>query len=102
VAARVVHPRDQITIITSNGIMLRTTVAEISQMGRSTRGVRIVKLGAGDSVAALAVIGHEDLDRKVEGSEDAVGTPTEELAEIEEMTDEPNEEMVTEEVEEVV
>ena len=103
VAARVVRPKDQITIITSNGIMLRTTVAEISQMGRSTRGVRIVKLAAGDSVAALAVIAHEDLDRKVEGSEDAVGTPEDNgLAEIGGVIDEPNEEMVTEEVEEVV
>ena len=107
VAARVVRPMDQITIITSNGIMLRTTVADISQMGRSTRGVRIVKLGEGDSVAALAVIAHEDLDRKVEGAEeasaeDAVGTPGDNrLAEIEGSV-EPNEEIVTEEVEEVV
>ncbi len=101
VAARVVHPKDQITIITSNGIMLRTTVAEISQMGRSTRGVRIVRLNDGDSVAALAVIGHADLDRKVEGSEDAVETPAYALAESEDVTDEPDEEMVTEEAEEV-
>jgi len=101
VAARIVHPQDQITIITSNGIMLRTGVADISQMGRSTRGVRIVKLGAGDSVAALAVIGHADLDRKIEGSEDAVGMPNDALVAMEDMADEPNEEVVTEEAEEV-
>ncbi len=101
VAARVVHPKDQITIITSNGIMLRTTVAEISQLGRSTRGVRIVRLGEGDSVAALAVIGHADLDRKIEGSEDAVETPAYALAGVEDASDESNEEMVTEEAEEV-
>ena len=69
VAARVVNEKDQITVITSNGIMLRTPVSGISQMGRSTRGVRIVNLAAGDSVAALAVLGHEDLTRTTEGME---------------------------------
>ncbi|MCB0047104.1 MAG: DNA gyrase subunit A [Caldilineaceae bacterium] len=61
VSARVVGPDDQITIITSDGIVLRTTVAGISRMGRSTRGVRVVNLQAGDSVAALAVITAADL-----------------------------------------
>jgi len=102
VAARVVHPRDQITIITSNGIMLRTTVAEVSQVGRITRGVRIVRLNEGDSVAALAVIGYQDLERKVEGSEDAVDAPSDSLVDVEGMSDEMNVEMVTEEGEEVV
>jgi DNA gyrase subunit A len=67
VAARVVHPQDHITVITSNGIMLRTAVAGISQMGRSTRGVRVVNLLDGDTVAALAVITHDDLNRGVDG-----------------------------------
>jgi len=96
VSARVVHPQDQITIITSNGIMLRTSVDQVSRMGRSTRGVRIVKLGEGDSVAALAVIGHEDLNRKVEGTEDAVGAPGEGVIESEEGAGKPGEEVVTE------
>jgi DNA gyrase subunit A len=54
VAARVVQPKDQITIITSNGVALRTPVVAISQMSRATRGVRIVNLDEGDSVAAMA------------------------------------------------
>jgi hypothetical protein len=32
-----------------------------------TRGVRIVNLGEGDSVAAVAVISHEDLSRGIDG-----------------------------------
>jgi DNA gyrase subunit A len=67
VAARVVKPNDQITAMTSNGLVLRTNVAEISRMGRSTRGVRIVDLQDGDSVAALAVLTYEDLTREVDG-----------------------------------
>ncbi|MGQ9768858.1 MAG: DNA gyrase C-terminal beta-propeller domain-containing protein, partial [Anaerolineae bacterium] len=54
VTARVVQARDQVTIITANGIALRTPVAAISQMGRMTRGVRIVNPDNGDTVAAVA------------------------------------------------
>ena len=66
VAARVVHPNDHITVMTSNGIVLRTSVSGISRMGRSTRGVRIVNLLEGDTVAAVAVLQHEDLGRGVD------------------------------------
>jgi DNA gyrase subunit A len=76
VAARVVTSEDQITVITSNGIMLRTHVNQISQMGRSTRGVRIVNLGADDSVAALAVISQKDLEDRVEDIGDDTAAPT--------------------------
>ncbi len=76
VAAHVVHPDDQITVMTANGIVLRTAVAGISSMGRSTRGVRIVNLGEGDYVAAVAVLKHEDLTREVDGgTEDSEGLP---------------------------
>jgi DNA gyrase subunit A len=67
VAARVVHPNDQITVMTSNGLVLRTAVVGISRMGRSTRGVRVVNLQDGDTVAALAVLTHEDLTRGIDG-----------------------------------
>ncbi len=70
VAAQVVDEKDQITIITGNGIVLRTPVSGISRIGRSTRGVRIVNLSPGDTVAALAVLRHEDLARKIEGTEE--------------------------------
>jgi DNA gyrase subunit A len=78
VSARVVRPHDQITVITSNGIVLRTNVEGISQMGRGTRGVRIVNLMEGDSVAAVAVLTYEDLTRGVDaggdtGADDQVG-----------------------------
>jgi DNA gyrase subunit A len=77
VAARVVHPEDQITVITSSGIMLRTHVSQISQMGRSTRGVRIVNLDADDTVAALAVIGQKDLEPRIEETDTPMpSTPT--------------------------
>jgi len=54
VAARVVQEKDQVTLITSNGVALRTPVSAISQMSRMTRGVRIVNPDGGDTVAAMA------------------------------------------------
>ncbi|MDE0311617.1 MAG: DNA gyrase subunit A, partial [Caldilineaceae bacterium] len=71
IAAWVVTENDQITVITGNGIVLRTAVSGISHKGRPTMGVRIVNLDEGDTVAALAVLRHEDLVRKVEGTETA-------------------------------
>ena len=70
VSARVVDEQDQITIITANGIILRTPVSGISRMGRSTRGVRVVNLEEGDSVAALAVLGYDDLNRGIDSGVD--------------------------------
>jgi len=67
IAARVVYPDDHVTVITANGIILRTPVSGISQFGRGARGVRVVNLLPGDSVAALAVLTHEDLTREVDG-----------------------------------
>jgi DNA gyrase subunit A len=75
VAARVVHPEDQITVITSNGIVLRTKVDGVSIRGRATRGVRVVNLGEGDSVAALAVLHHADLTRGVDVGGDGRPAP---------------------------
>ena len=56
VAARVVNQDDQITVITGNGIVLRTPVSGIRHKGRAAQGVRIVNLDKGDTVAALAVL----------------------------------------------
>ena len=56
VAARVVHKNDEVTVISTAGIVLRLKVKGISQMGRSTRGVRLMDLGESDTVASLGRI----------------------------------------------
>ena len=43
-------------IITSGGIMIKIKVAEIRTTGRSTQGVKLIKLGEGDSVSSIARI----------------------------------------------
>jgi DNA gyrase subunit A len=54
VAARVVMPEDEITLITAGGIALRTAVENVRVAGRSTLGVRVISLDEGDRLASLA------------------------------------------------
>ncbi len=54
--ARVVQNEDEISLISSGGIVIRLAVSEVSIQGRATRGVTIMHLEEGDSVAAMARI----------------------------------------------
>lgn len=56
VAARVVNDDDEATVISANGIILRTAVTNISRQGRISQGVRVMDLNNGDAVASVAVI----------------------------------------------
>jgi DNA gyrase subunit A len=60
-AARVVQEADDLTIISANGVVLRTKVKEVSESGRSTRGVMLFKVDPGDSVASMARISDSEL-----------------------------------------
>jgi DNA gyrase subunit A len=55
-SARVVYPSDEITIIASDGVVLRTWVDDVPQMGRATRGARMMDLHDGASVVMMARI----------------------------------------------
>jgi len=53
-AARVVSRSEQLVMISADGIVERILVKDISVQGRSTQGVRLMRLGAGDKVVAIA------------------------------------------------
>ena len=53
-AARVVTRSEQLVMISADGIVERILVKDISVQGRSTQGVRLMRLGDGDKVAAIA------------------------------------------------
>ncbi len=72
VSARVVSSGDEVTCITSSGIILRTATDTISQQGRSTRGVRVMDLRGDDTVASVAMLREGRLSR-VNGDEDEAG-----------------------------
>ncbi len=61
ISVREVTDTDDLMIITNKGVMIRQNVGEIRVMGRNTQGVRLIKLGAGDTISAVAsVVGEED------------------------------------------
>ena len=62
-AVRVVQDADEVTIISTGGVVLRTKVKDIKQAGRATRGVRLMNVAGGDSVATVARIAAADLKR---------------------------------------
>jgi DNA gyrase subunit A len=64
--ARAIQETDEISLISSHGIVIRLAVKNISIQGRATRGVRIMDLEEGDSVAALARIPYQELQPEEE------------------------------------
>ena len=66
VAVRVVtDPEEEILVITASGMVLRTQVGAISQIGRQTQGVIVMRLSPDDQVVAIApVAGIEEGDGK--------------------------------------
>jgi len=60
-AAHVVNDEDDLTIISTGGIILRTKIKQVKQAGRPTMGVRLINLREGESVASVARIGAKDL-----------------------------------------
>jgi DNA gyrase subunit A len=55
-SARMVQPGDDLSIISTGGVMLRLKVKDIPRMGRAARGSRLISLGGGDAVASVARI----------------------------------------------
>lgn len=54
VCLRAVNSEDDLMVITEQGIIIRMDMRSISQLGRSTQGVTIIRLDQGDSVVAIA------------------------------------------------
>ncbi len=53
VAAQLVKPDDEIMLITTGGVLIRTRVNEIREMGRATQGVTLINLDQGEKLAGL-------------------------------------------------
>ena len=53
---------EDIMVITSNGVMIRFEVANVSQTKRATMGVRLIKINAAEQVSTMAKVDHEQND----------------------------------------
>ena len=68
VAAALVSPEDQIMLITTGGVLVRTRVSEIREMGRATQGVTLINVDEGTRLSGLQRIAESDSDE--EGADD--------------------------------
>jgi DNA gyrase subunit A len=59
VAAFMAGLDDELLLISTSGVVIRTAVREIASQGRDATGVRVMNLGAGDAVAAVAPVAGE-------------------------------------------
>jgi DNA gyrase subunit A len=60
VAATLVHTDDEIMLITDRGVLVRTRVSEIREMGRATQGVTLIGLDDGSKLSGLQRIVEND------------------------------------------
>ena len=56
----IVHPNDELYIISAEGIIIRMDVNQLSKIGRNTQGVNVITLREGDKVTAIATVESED------------------------------------------
>ncbi len=75
VAATLVEASDEIMLITTGGILIRTRVSEIREMGRTTQGVTLINLDKGEKLAGLQRIA--EAEGEEEGGEVGVSGPSE-------------------------
>ncbi|QCP50571.1 DNA gyrase subunit A [Trinickia violacea] len=68
VAATLVDPEDQIMLITTTGVLIRTRVSEIREMGRATQGVTLISLDDGTKLSGLQQIAEADGEGDAEGA----------------------------------
>ena len=61
-----VNEDNEIMMITTGGIIIRTAVASISMLGRNTSGVKVMNVGENVEVASIAKVREEKLEDEME------------------------------------
>ncbi|CAK7070642.1 DNA gyrase subunit A [Kerstersia gyiorum] len=66
VGAVLVQPEDEIMLITTGGVLVRTRVAEIREMGRATQGVTLISVDDGSVLSGVRRVAESDADEAEE------------------------------------
>src|SRR5450830_786080 len=70
VAAKLVNDEDEIMLITTGGVLIRTRVKEIRELGRATQGVTLINLGEGEKLSGLEkIVESDDTDTDADNQE---------------------------------
>ncbi len=73
VAATLVRPEDEIMLITDKGVLVRTRVSEIRELGRATQGVTLIALDDGAKLSGLQRIVENDANESTDAEAGAEG-----------------------------
>jgi len=73
VGAALVEPKDEVMLISTGGVLIRTAVESIREMGRSTQGVTLINLDDGTVLASI-----EKVEESVEDAEGSAGADADE------------------------
>jgi len=76
VAATLVHSEDDIMLITDRGVLVRTRVSEIREMGRATQGVTLIGLDEGSKLSGMQRIVENDAQGVVDDTGETGGEET--------------------------
>ncbi|PYZ91806.1 DNA gyrase subunit A [Salipaludibacillus keqinensis] len=66
ISLKVVADDQDLMVITTNGVIIRMHVGEISQTGRSTQGVRLIRVAENEFVSTVARVNVDDMDEEDE------------------------------------
>jgi DNA gyrase subunit A len=80
VAIKEVLENDDIVVVTAQGVLIRQPAKMIRLAGRNTQGVRLIRLDAGDKIAAVGVVPSEEDEKeavKAEAAKEVLAVPAE-------------------------
>ncbi|MEE8170820.1 MAG: DNA gyrase subunit A, partial [Phycisphaerae bacterium] len=77
VALKAVTDADELMMITANGIMLRTSIAQTREIGRATQGVKLIRADDGDKVVAVARIAKDESEQDAPADASPTDSPSE-------------------------
>jgi DNA gyrase subunit A len=76
-----VTEKEDIMITCKSGVTIRMSVAGVSEQGRATQGVKLIRIDEGDAIAAITNLDEEPAEVIAEITEEAGPLPTDETQE---------------------
>lgn len=67
-----VAEKEDLMITCKSGITIRMKVADISELGRATQGVKLIRIDEGDEIAAITNIDEEEVVEEIAGEDDTI------------------------------
>lgn len=81
VGAVLVRPEDEIMLITTGGVLVRTRVSEIREMGRATQGVTLINVDENSTLSGVRRVAESDVDDVIDDEDEDIDTGANEAPE---------------------